>query len=84
MEVQTNNKSKLSYAWDLTKGLMIVISAVAVISILGKSSELSSVEILIRLVLLLVAVIPVVFGFCYLHVLFKYESLVQRDKELEK
>lgn len=84
MGIQTKNKTKLYYAWDLTKGLMIAITAVAVISILGESSELTAVEIFIRLILLLIAAIPAVFAFCYLYVLFKYESLLQRDKELEK
>jgi hypothetical protein len=82
--IQAKNKTKLYYAWDLTKGLMIAITAIAVISILGESSELTSVEIVIRLILLLIAVIPAVFAFCYLYVWFKYDSLLQRDKELEK
>ena len=84
VEFQAKNKTKLYYTWELTKGLMIAITAIAAISVLGKPSELSSFEIFIRLILLLIASIPAVFGFSYLYVLVKYDSLLQRDKELEK
>ncbi|WP_462170820.1 hypothetical protein [Pseudoalteromonas xiamenensis] len=77
-------KTKLEYTIELTRGMMLIISIVAVISIIGTPSEYSFGIIFVRLVLWLALSVPLVFSICYLYVYVKYEELVEGDKELDK
>lgn len=79
---KTQIKTKLQYAFDLTKGMMVLVAAIAVISILSSPGTDSVAIIIFRLVIGLVLAAPVIFGVSYLYVAFKYDELVQRDKEL--
>lgn len=83
-EILVKDKTKLYYAWDLTKGMMILITVVAVISIFASPGELAPLEVSIRLILALISVTPIMFAVSYVYVFFKYEELLTRDKELEE
>tara|TARA_R110001583_G_scaffold77654_3_gene211273 strand:+ start:1286 stop:1549 length:264 start_codon:yes stop_codon:yes gene_type:complete len=80
---KTQIKTKLQYTFDLTKGMMILVTAIAVISIISSPGADSVALIIVRLIIGLVLAIPVIFGVSYLYVIFKYDELVQRDKELD-
>ncbi len=80
--MKTKTKTKLQYAIEFTKGMMILVAVIAVISIISSPGTDSLALIIGRLILGLLLAIPVIFGVSYIYVIFKYEELVQRDKEL--
>jgi hypothetical protein len=77
-------KTKLEYTLELTRAMMVIITIVAIISIIGTPGEDSFGIIFVRLVFWLALSIPLVFSICYLYVYVKYEELVEGDKEFDK